>query len=90
MTAEELAAAEAQLAQRPEFAWLFEPGHGPWYQAAEVARGAGVARDTARDWCKDGKIPGAIYYGEDIGWKIPQSGLVEFFTSLQRRQHQAG
>ena len=90
MTPEELKAAEAQLAQRPEYEWLTGEMSRAWYNVAEVARGAGVARDTARDWCKDGKIPGAIDDGDSVGWKVPRSGLIEFFTTLQRRQNQAG
>jgi predicted DNA-binding transcriptional regulator AlpA len=90
MSPEELKAAEEQLAQRPEYDWLTRDPARAWFNVSEVARGAGVARPTVYDWCKDGRIPGAIDYGDSVGWKIPRSGLIEFFTSLQRRQNQAG
>ena len=90
MTPEELQAAEQLLAQWPEYACLTdERGAKSWYNVAEIARGAGVSRDTARDWCEKGAIPGAIYYGPDIGWRVPRSGLIEYLAGLQRRQHQA-
>lgn len=82
MTPEELQAAEARLAERPEYDWLVGDARKAWYQVAEVARGAGVSRDTVRNWCERGLIPGAVNY--DVGWRMPRSGLVEFFARQQR------
>ena len=90
MTPDELRAAEAQLAQRPEYDWLTSDPAWAWFNVSEVARGAGVARRTVYVWCKEGRVPGAIDYGDSVGWKIPRSGLIEFFVGLQRRQNQAG
>lgn len=81
MTPEELKAAESALAQRPEYGWLISTG-AQWFNASEVSRGAGVSRNTVRDWCEGGKIPGALFYGPELGWRIPRSGLVEFFYEL--------
>lgn len=83
MTPEQLAAAEAMLARRPEFAWLTgDPA--AWRNVKDVAAGAGVARATVNKWCEDGLIPGAIYY-EGIGWRIPRSGLIEYFGRVVER-----
>jgi Helix-turn-helix domain len=84
MTPEELKEAEATLALRPEFSWLTgDPS--AWRNVTDVANGAGVTRQTAAAWCERGLIPGAIYY-EGIGWRIPRSGLIEYFAGLQRRE----
>lgn len=88
MTPEELQRAEALLALRPEFAWLTGNG-ATWFNVSEVANGSGVARPTVTAWCERGLIPGAIYY-EGVGWRMPRSGLLEYFAGLQRGQSQAG
>ena len=82
MDIEELAKAEAVLANRPEFSWLIE-NKAPWRNATDVANGAGVTRVTVNGWCERGLIDGAIYY-EGVGWRIPRSGLLEYFAGLQR------
>lgn len=83
MTPEELMAAEAALAARPEFAWL-TGDVSAWRNVTEVANGSGVTRPTITAWCERGLIPGAIYYA-GVGWRIPRSGLIEYFAGLQRR-----
>lgn len=88
MTPEDLQRAEALLAARPEFAWL-TGSKGVWFNVSQVAAGAGVARQTVDGWSERGLIPGAIYY-EGVGWRMPRSGLLEYFAGLQRGQAQAG
>jgi excisionase family DNA binding protein len=80
MTPQELAEAEAMLARRPEYAWLTQGEN--WFNLSEVAAGMGISRDTVRKWCEEGKIPGAVNYGDKLGWRMPKSGLVEYFASL--------
>jgi Helix-turn-helix domain len=83
MTPEELQAAERFLSQRPEFAWLISSGK-QWFNITDVANGSGVSRNTVRDWCQSAKLPGAVYYGPEIGWRIPRSGLIEYFSRTMR------
>lgn len=88
MNAEQLAQAESALRLRPEFTWL-TGDLASWRNVSDVAAGAGVTRATVNKWCEEGLIPGAIYY-EGIGWRIPRSGLIEYFANVQRRHSQAG
>lgn len=79
---------ESMLKARPEFAWVLAPGDG-WFNVSEIARGLGVSRKIVTDWCRDGAIPGVVYYGEDVGYRVPRSGLIEFLAARLRGQ-QAG
>jgi len=80
---------EQRLHERPEHAWLFTPSDG-WYNASQVARGLGLTRPTVAAMCKRGEIPGAIWYGDDIGWRMPRAGLIEFLVQRLDSQQQAG
>lgn len=82
MTPEEIQAAEQDLRRVPEFSWL-TGSPAAWWNVSEVAKGMGVGRPLVTAWCEDGKIPGALYY-EGAGWRMPRSGLVEYFAGLQR------
>jgi hypothetical protein len=83
VTPEELHQAEDRLAERPEYEWLTGSAT-EWFITAEVSRHTGVSRNTVRFLCESGRIPGAVFYGPDIGWRIPRSGLIEFFSGLPR------
>jgi hypothetical protein len=83
MTPEELQEAERLLSSRPEYNWLTQSGK-QWFNLTDVARGSGLSRDTVRGLCESGSIPGVVYYNPDIGWRIPYSGLVEYFDRLLR------
>lgn len=91
MSPEELQRAEQRLAQRPELAWLISSGK-QWFNITDVANGSGLSRNTVRDFCERGRMPGAVYYGPEIGWRIPRSGLIEFFirTSGDAGDQQVG
>jgi len=91
MTPEEQQKAEQQLSQRPEFAWLISSGK-QWFNITDVANGSGLSRNTVRDFCERGRMPGAVFYGLEIGWRIPRSGLIEFFirTSGDSSDQQVG
>ncbi len=78
MTPEEMQAAEAELRARPEYDWLFTSGL-QWFSTTDVSRGTGLATPTIRKRCEQGEIPGAAWYGADIGWRMPRSGLIEWF-----------
>jgi len=80
---------EQRLQAQPEYAWLFKANDG-WYNVTETARGLGVSRTTVTEWCREKVIPGAIYYGEDIGWRIPRSGLIVFLVERLGEQQNAG
>ncbi len=80
---------EEMLRGRPEHAWLFTPNDG-WYNATEVARGLGLTRKTVAEICKRGEIPGALWYGEDIGWRMPRAGVIEFIAQRLNSQQNAG
>jgi hypothetical protein len=52
-----------------------------------------LARDTVRDMIeKDHAFPGAIRYTETVGWRVPRSGLVEYYAKELHwdARHQAG
>lgn len=80
---------ERRLQAQPEYAWLFKPSDG-WYNVAETARGLGVSRTKVTEWCKEKVIPGVIYYGEDVGYRLPRSGLIEFLAQRLNGQQSAG
>lgn len=68
----------------PEYAWLVESDQ-PWWKAAEVAKHAGVTADVVRSWCDSGKIQGAMLYAQQVGWRMPRSGLLLFFAGIVNR-----
>lgn len=84
MTPEEMDRAERMLAARPEFAWLTGEEASAWYRVSDVADEIGVSRETVRAWCERGTIPGAVFYGKEMGWRMPRSGLLEYFAGLRR------
>lgn len=79
----ELEAAERLLRETPEYAWITESGQ-QWYTVSEVVEATTVAATTVRAWCDRGQIAGAVFYGQQIGWRMPRSGLLLFFASLAR------
>jgi hypothetical protein len=79
---------ERAVAARPEYAWVFA-GDG-WFNVAEIARGLGVSRKIVTDWCRDSAFPGALYYGDNVGYRIPRSGLIEFLAKRLSGQQNAG
>ncbi|HEX9413779.1 MAG TPA: helix-turn-helix domain-containing protein [Ktedonobacterales bacterium] len=80
---DDLAEAEAVLRQWPEYAWLTESGV-QWYRVGDVADHLGMSRETMRAMCERGAIPGAVNYGQQLGWRIPRSGLLRYLAGLAR------
>jgi hypothetical protein len=83
MTPEELQAIVERLAKWPEYDWLTQSGES-WFKVSDVAEGLGFSRETVRAMCERGAIPGAVFYGQQLGWRMPQSGLLEYLAGLQR------
>lgn len=83
ISGEELREAEQTLGGIPEYAWLTQSGT-QWYTVAEVAEAMNVGKDVVRRWCERGQIANAVMYGQQIGWRMPRSGLLLFFAEIVR------
>ena len=83
INSEELRAAEQTLRAIPEYAWLADSGQ-QWYTVAEVAEAVSIGKDVIRRWCERGLIANAVMYGQQIGWRLPRSGLLLFFAEIVR------
>lgn len=75
--------AERWLGAIPEYDWLTTSGQ-QWHTAAEVSEHIAVAKDAIRRWCERGQIAGAVLYGQQIGWRMPRSGLLLHFARMAR------
>lgn len=75
--------AERILQATPEYDWLARSGQ-QWYTVAEVATAVAVSKALVRAWCERGQIAGAVLYGQQIGWRLPRSGLLLFFAEIVR------
>ena len=81
---EDSAAAEQLLAAIPEYAWLVQSGK-QWWTVAEVSEALGIGLGAVRALAERGDIAGAVLYGQQIGWRLPRSGLVLYLARLQQR-----
>ncbi len=89
---DEIREGEQVLAQFPEYRWLTSSGL-QWWTVSEVADHLGVGKDVVRGWCERQEIPGAVLYGQQIGWRMPRSGLIVYCARKQGwngEQHSAG
>lgn len=77
----EVRAAERVLHAIPEYDWLSRSGQ-QWYTVSEVAPQMAVSKEMVRAWCERGQIVGAVLYGQQIGWRMPRSGLLLFFAEI--------
>jgi hypothetical protein len=84
-TSDEVARAEAMLSRVPEFAPLVGDGR-PFWKTGEVAGLLGVTDHIVRGWCESGQIRGATKYDQNVGWRIPRSGLLVFLATRQSGQ----
>lgn len=84
---ETIEAALRLLAGVPEYAWLTAETAAQWFTAAQVAEKMGVSDDAVRHAASRGEIPGAVLYKQQVGWRLPRSGLALYFASLSRRGH---
>ncbi len=79
MTPDEYQAAERLVCARPEYSWLCATGQ-EWYNISDIAGHAHLSRETVRKMIEGGAFPGAIRYTEGTGWRIPRSGLIEYYA----------
>ena len=84
-TMDEVARAEEVLARIPELAPIVSDPR-PFWKTGEVAALLGVTDHIVRGWCESGQIRGAIKYEQNVGWRIPRSGLLVFLASRQSGQ----
>lgn len=78
----------AMLREIPEYDWL-TGSDAPWWTVEQVASHTGVSEETVRSRAKGGEIPGAIQYDRPVGWRLPRSGLLAFYSERYRRQQQS-
>jgi hypothetical protein len=82
--------AQRLLATIPEYDWLTQSTQ-PWFTVAEVAPHMSVSKETVRGWCEAGQIKHATLYQQQVGWRMPRSGLALFFAErVRERQQSAG
>jgi hypothetical protein len=79
MTPEELASAQRFVCSRPEYAWVCTHPDD-FFTISDLARSMGLSRDSVRGIIESGAFPGAIKYTESISWRVPRSGLVEYYA----------
>lgn len=79
----------AILSAIPEYDWLTK-SDTPWWTVEQVAAHSGVSKDVVRSRAESGEIPGAILYERPVGWRLPRSGLLAFYSERYRRQRQVG
>ncbi len=84
---EEIQAAQQALVAIPEYDWLTRSSQ-PWFTVAEVAPQMGVSKETVRGWCESGQIKHATLYQQQVGWRMPRSGLLVFFAQRVRDSQQ--
>jgi excisionase family DNA binding protein len=79
MTPEEFRRAEERVCARPEYSWLCSSKQ-EWFNISDIAGYAQLSRDTVRKMVENGEFPGAIRYTEGTGWRVPRSGLIEYYA----------
>lgn len=84
----EVQAAQLELATIPEYDWLTQSDE-PWFTVAQVAPHMGVSKETVRGWCENGHIKHATLYQQQVGWRMPRSGLLLFFARRVREGQQS-
>ena len=86
---EAIAEAQRLLASIPEYHWLTQSDQA-WFTVAEVAPNMAVSKETVRGWCEAGQIKHATLYQQQVGWRMPRSGLLLFFAERVRERQQPG
>ena len=66
----------------PEYRWLTD-SEQQWWTVTQVAGHMGLSDDAVRAAAKRGDIPGAVLYAQQVGWRLPRSGLAVYFAGLQ-------
>ncbi len=84
---EEVQEAQRTLAAIPEYDWLTRSTQ-PWFSVSEIAPQMGVSKEAVRGWCERGEIQHATLYTQQVGWRMPRSGLLMFFAARVRAGEQ--
>jgi predicted DNA-binding transcriptional regulator AlpA len=79
MTPNDLAQARQFVCSRPEYAWVCAHTDD-FFTVSDLARYTGLSRESVRGLVENAAFPGAIRYSESIGWRIPRSGLIEYYA----------
>lgn len=79
MTPEELQEAQTFVCARPEYGWVCSHPDDT-FTISDIARYTHLSRDSVRNLIEDGAFPGSVRYSETIGWRVPRTGLVEFYA----------
>lgn len=79
MKPEEFPAAQQFVCARPEYAWVCAHPDD-FFTISDIARYTHLSRESVRGLVEGKAFPGAIRYSENIGWRIPRSGLVEYYA----------
>jgi hypothetical protein len=79
MTPDELQAAQQFVCARPEYSWVCTHPNN-WFTVSDISRYSGLSRPIVRGLVESGTFPGAIQYTESVGWRVPRSGLVEYYA----------
>lgn len=84
---EEVQESQQTLEAIPEYDWLTR-SEQQWFTVSEVAPHMAVSKETVRDWCETGQIKHATLYKQQVGWRMPRSGLMLFFAKRVREREQ--
>ena len=79
MKPEEFEEAQRFVCARPEYAWVCKHPDD-FFTISDLARYTGLSRETVRGLVESKTFPGTVRYSESIGWRIPRSGLVEYYA----------
>jgi predicted DNA-binding transcriptional regulator AlpA len=79
MSPEDFPEAQKFVCARPEFAWVCTHPDD-FFTISDLSRYTGLSRETVRGLVENKAFPGAVRYSESIGWRIPRSGLVEYYA----------
>lgn len=71
------------MRQYPDYDWLTKSGLQFW-TVSEVAKNLNIGPAAVRARCESGAFDGALFYGVQIGWRIPRSGLIVYLATLAR------
>ena len=90
VTAETLEEAETYLRQKgvPEDAWVLNSGQ-LFYRVSEVeGKLFGLTGDAIRSLASSGQIPNAVQPSQQVGWRLPRSGIIYYIAQIRRTQEQ--
>lgn len=80
-SAEEIAAARALLEAIDIYRWLAEWPPNMLISTGDITEHLGLNPKTVRNWCEQGLIWGAAYFGKPLGWRMPPSSMQLFFAT---------